>query len=269
MACVSPVDGWRAREANESGKFSVVFSSRGADFEEPLSIPCGKCIGCRQDRSRDWGVRCYHESLCYSRNAFVTLTYTEAPEKGSLYDLQCFFKRLRYAGYKVRYFACGEYGTLSGRFHYHALIFGEDFRDGSYSIDGNLYGSPLLDYIWGRGICSIGSVTPESCFYTAGYVLKKAGKESFSMMSRRPGIGRRYLDRYFSDMLNTGTCVVGGREYSVPRRYFDWAHLGLVQDRRKEFLRGLTPQQRWDLRVGLRAKEENISARLECIREKV
>lgn len=256
-----PLEGWRSAKCNESGKHGLTFNRQDADLESPLAVPCGKCVGCRMDQSRDWGVRCYHESLCHSINSFVTLTYAEPPVVFSKRDLQLFLKRLRNAGYSFRYFGCGEYGSLSGRAHYHALIFGEDFRDGSYPINDSLYGNPIVDFEWGHGLASIGSCAPESCMYTAGYCLKKVNQDSFSVMSRRPAIGRKFLDSHSSDLLATGTCVVGKSQYPVPKKYFEWAYLDPVKDRRNEFVRRMSPEERWQRRVAWRHEEINILSR--------
>ena len=41
-------------------------------------VPCGQCVGCRLERSRQWAIRCMHESQLHEKNCFITLTY--APE---------------------------------------------------------------------------------------------------------------------------------------------------------------------------------------------
>lgn len=91
-----------------------------------LQVPCGKCIGCKSDKAMMWSIRCYHEASLHERNAFVTLTYEDAPPALVKEDLQKFFKRARHS-FDFRYFACGEYGEATHRPHYHALIFGQDF----------------------------------------------------------------------------------------------------------------------------------------------
>lgn len=64
-----------------------------------LKIPCGRCIGCRLNRSQGWAVRITHEASLYDRNCFITLTYDEKhlPQDGSLVKkhFQDFMKRLR------------------------------------------------------------------------------------------------------------------------------------------------------------------------------
>ena len=41
-----------------------------ARFDGKLTLPCGNCIGCRLERSRQWAVRCMHEASLYEDNCF-------------------------------------------------------------------------------------------------------------------------------------------------------------------------------------------------------
>ena len=56
-----------------------------ARFDGKLTLPCGNCIGCRLERSRQWAVRCMHEASLYEDNCFLTLTYSPEflPSDGS------------------------------------------------------------------------------------------------------------------------------------------------------------------------------------------
>lgn len=101
MPCYHPLQAWRGPRL-KSGKRAVVFSRGDAErsllpFE--LSLPCGQCIGCRLERSRQWAMRCVHEASLHEDNCFVTLTYDNShlPPGGSLLlrDWQLFIKRLR------------------------------------------------------------------------------------------------------------------------------------------------------------------------------
>lgn len=143
MPCYYPLDGWRSKKPNQNGRFPVVFTADEAQIDMPMKIPCGNCIGCRLERSRQWAIRCLHESSLYDDNCFITLTYNEEnlPYGESLNkrDFQLFMKKLRkaIAPKKIRFFACGEYGTNQdltnldtlGRPHFHAIIFNHDFAD--------------------------------------------------------------------------------------------------------------------------------------------
>lgn len=198
-----------------------------------VPIPCGKCLGCKLSYSRDWAVRCVLESLDHSCNSFITLTYNDAscPKRLVKKDFQDFMKRFRarHPGLEIRFFACGEYGSLNGRPHYHAVIFGYDFPDKmplTKSDKNMLYTSDELSSLWQFGISSIGEVSLESCAYVARYSMKKASSskvDEFLLMSRRPGLGASwFLDH--KDIVYLSDHIYGkfGKSHvaSVPR-YFD------------------------------------------------
>jgi hypothetical protein len=201
MGCFSPLEGWRSKLVNESGRRSIVFKESSGNGES-VTVPCGRCIGCRLDRSKEWAIRCVHEASLHQDNCFITLTYNDAhlPPGGTLVkrDFQLFMKRLRKKYGKVRYYMCGEYGSiydertklpikdslgreLIGRPHFHACLFGFDFGDKTIWRTKNgvtLYRSVALDNLWSDkrgpiGYTSVGSVTYESAAYVARYVTKK------------------------------------------------------------------------------------------------
>ena len=99
------------------------------DVIRRLSLPCGRCVGCRLERSRQWAVRCMHEASMHMFNSFVTLTYDDnhLPEYNSLNykHFQDFMKRLRKSHNGVRFYMCGEYGEDFSRPHYHAIVTGK------------------------------------------------------------------------------------------------------------------------------------------------
>lgn len=178
MACYHPLRAFKTF----SGE--VVFTELARyDVVEQLSLPCGQCVGCRLERSRQWALRCLHEASAFDRNAFVTLTYSEdsVPADGSLnYDhFQRFMKRLRKAiePAKVRFYMCGEYGEEFGRPHFHSCLFGYDFPDKveyKKTPSGEMiYTSAMLEELWPYGLASTGDVTFESAAYVARYCMKK------------------------------------------------------------------------------------------------
>lgn len=238
----------------------------------PLQVPCGKCVGCSADRALTWSIRMHHEASQHERNSFLTLTYKEpAPVCLSKRDLQLFFKRLR-RKFSVRYFACGEYGTRTHRPHYHAVVFGEDFLGGAYAINDSLHGNPYLDRAWGKGFVSCGQVTFASCMYVAGYVAKKIGdKDTFNLMSRRPGIGHTWLDKYVKDLVNTETVVIEGQELPIPKRYIDWYgdDFEMLKRERKKFFEDLTPEQRHRRRTQAKAAELMYKSRQQLKQEHI
>lgn len=205
MPCYSPLDAWRPFNSDRklekgtgSKKLVFVSSSRCAQVKPDLKVPCGQCVGCRLERSRQWAVRCVHESKLHAENCFITLTYDskkappldvendqKLPSDISLYyrDFQLFMKRLRkrFPEKKIRFYMCGEYGENFGRPHFHACIFGHNFDDLVHWQTRNkvpLYRSKTLEELWPYGYSSVGTVTFESAAYVARYIMKKVTGEA-------------------------------------------------------------------------------------------
>lgn len=215
----------------------------------PLKLPCGQCIGCRLERSRQWAMRCMHESSLHNDNCFITLTYDNEhlPADGSLKKehYQKFMKRLRkhFKNQKIRYYHCGEYGEKHFRPHYHAILFGIDFYDKQYfngQGENSLYISPTLNKLWRFGFSTIGSVTFESAAYVARYIMKKVnGKNAkehyervnidtgevyhltaeYNTMSRRPGIASDWYDKYKDDVFPSDFITMNGKKLKPPKFY--------------------------------------------------
>lgn len=217
MTCYHPLTAFvDLEEKTLSGKKKICFSTpKGLGQYEEIRLPCGKCIGCRLERSRQWAVRAIHEALLHDANCFITLTYSDEflHPSGNLKfhknDFVLFMKRLRKKfGSGIRFFHCGEYGELWQRPHHHAILFGCDFTDkilvGRNCSGHFLYTSPTLERLWPFGIVRVGACTFESVAYVARYVTKKiTGDEAYNhyygrdpeyiTMSRRPGIGHDWL----------------------------------------------------------------------------
>lgn len=191
-----------------------------------------------------------HEVQFHAESSFLTLTYSpqSLPADGSLQlrHLQLFLKRLRFglAPKRVRFLACGEYGERFSRPHYHVLLFGHAFlgdRKHYKSTEyGDLYTSESLDKWWGFGQCKIGSVSFQSAGYVARYSLKKVTGDrakdhytvvdtgtgevhelapEFLVMSRSPGIGRRWFDAFKADIHPDDFVIVNGMKAPVPAYY--------------------------------------------------
>lgn len=140
-------------------------------------------------------------------NAFVTLTYNDEnlPPGRSVEPrvMQLWLKRLRkeLAPEKIRYFLVGEYGEISQRPHYHAIIFGYPAcLNGVTSKKEKCCTScDLIRRTWPFGHVYLGTVTRESAQYISGYTAKGwtnpnnpallSRSPEFARMSLRPGIG--------------------------------------------------------------------------------
>lgn len=204
--------------------------------EHAFIVPCGQCIGCRLERSRQWAIRISQEASLYEQNCFITLTYMDkcCPSSLVLRDFQLFMKRLRKKyGNGIRFFHCGEYGDLNGRPHYHAALLNFDFPDKKlyFSSNGfNYYLSESLSNLWPFGIHLISDLTYDSAGYIARYVLKKITGDAahdfykdkvppYVTMSRRPGIGTPWIEKYLDNVYNHDRVVVKGHECLPPRFY--------------------------------------------------
>ena len=208
-------------------------------------VPCGQCMACRLEKSRQWADRMILELGYHEESYFITLTYDSdhipvsypSDENGAALlenpvftlvkkDFQDFMKRLRFyqGDNKSRFYGCGEYGLSTFRPHYHAIIFGLHLDDlqpfGKNELGQQYYLSEKLSQIWGKGFVSVGEVNWETCAYVARYVTKKltgslsgiydfTGTEpEFSLMSRRPGIAWQYFDDHKDEIYKYNTINV-------------------------------------------------------------
>lgn len=224
-----------------------------------------------------------------------SLPSKEQKSKGQSH-FQLFLKRLRkdIAPRKIRYFMCGEYGGSSWRPHYHAIIFGYDFPDKqrvqSSDVDNPYFISTQLSRLWPYGFHIIAEANFDTAAYVARYCTKKVNGEKaeshykrtildweettgeikyfkevdlapeYATMSRRPGIGADWYDKYKSDCYPSDYLIVDGRKVPVPK-YYD----KLLE--KENSLKIAAIKQRRKLKAILN-KEENTLARL-SVREHV
>lgn len=198
----------------------------------------------------------------HEKTAFLTLTYNNdsLPSHGTLVlaDWQNFLKRVRNDVGKIRFFGCGEYGSLYddsgdeiphslGRPHYHMAAFGYDWSEDAVFHKNSTHGDPLftspsLTKQWGKGHAYIGELTHKSAAYIARYVMKKQGgtqadahygriclepdcglvhqlKKEFVTMSLKPGIGSTWFDKYHGDVYPSDEVISDGFPTPPPRFY--------------------------------------------------
>lgn len=269
MTCFHPLNAYQSRNRDrDTGKRSIIFNRMKVIDHDAIKLPCGQCVGCRLERSRQWAARCMHEAQMHDQNCFITLTFSPAalakrsnPMSVDVRDFQLFMKRLRkkympkcpYPNNEyfeveraewleensIRFYHCGEYGEKNGRPHYHACIFGFDFADKTLwkvSNGNRLYTSPSLQELWPYGFSTLGEVTFESAAYVARYILKKVNgqmaddryydrdtgeiiKPEYTTMSRRPGIGRGWYEKYKSDVYPHDEVILNGVRCKPPKYY--------------------------------------------------
>lgn len=308
MACFHPIAAYR-RSGSTPGNYGALAFQPGPMYTDRVWLPCGRCAGCRLEKSRIWAMRCAHEASLYTDNMFVTLTYDDdhMPSYGSLRKrhLQLFWKRLRKAfpDRKIRYYACGEYGDESERPHYHAIVFNLWMDDAQFwkctPRGDNLYISDKLSRIWGNGFVVIGGVTFDSAGYVARYVMKKCSRpnarddevrktqeivynnkylradpetgelvwleEEFAVMSRRPGIGADWYEKFRDDTYASDSVVFNGKEMKPPRFYDEKIrvedadlYLKLKEDRMKQIWKNYEET----LPARLKVREQCLEARM-------
>lgn len=152
---------------------------------------------------------------------------------------------------------CPVCGPLQ-RPHYHAIIFG--WTPGQKEVLGHrdgatVYASEIIEKAWTKrnqagkktviGGHEWGSCTFESCAYVSRYIMKKINGNDeamaehyckyiplldtwvdlppeFSMMSKRPGIGKKWYDHFQNDIYPTDEMPIPGRtNISKPAKYYD------------------------------------------------
>lgn len=254
----------------------------GWDSKQVQVCRCGQCVSCKLVYARDWAIRCSLEASLHEHNYFITLTYDDLNlPKGEFLDysgtvwesnlcpsdVQKFLKNLRewerttYGHVGTKVFYCGEYGSLTGRPHYHLCIFGcVEIPDLSFSFkkgDHKFYKSALYESFWSkvipgagkvlRGFVDISECSFDTVAYTARYCMKKVDRYDkkmflksydklddnlrlpvrqppFIRMSNRPGIAADYWLAN-NEQIREEDVVKYQKRYelfkSKPPRYFD------------------------------------------------
>ena len=205
----------------------------GSGATDRIVVPCGKCGSCLSRKRQQWSFRLNQELKgCEFPSYFITLTYDSASQPYNPFNLPCFdkkgiqdfLKRLRKKLGKFRYFLVSEYGTTGCRPHYHALLFNvhADFDELYY----------FLLTTWRQGKCHVGTVTPKSINYVTKYVINnqrvdtsKGYDRCFTLMSRKPGLGARYVETmrgfHNADKSRMYGVDTGGKKVALPRFYRD------------------------------------------------
>lgn len=237
MRCTSP----RTVGFKADGK-TLAWSPKSRSLEYAVfQLPCSKCIECRLDYARQWAVRCVHEAQMYDNNCFLTFTYSDehlGDNRLDYSDFQKLMKKLRkLQDAPMGFFVTGEYGELTKRKHWHAIIFNwsppDKKEDGQNHRGDKIYTSEMLTKIWGKGHCNSGSVTFDSAAYVARYAAKKLihGKDGehdynpISKKSSKHAIGKKWLEQFWPDVFSRGSVVLrDGSEIGIPRYYEKWFH---------------------------------------------
>lgn len=240
MRCTSP----KKMSFDHNG--NITFSYSKADKAIiPISIPCGKCIACMLEYSRQWAIRCYHESLTSVSdlsNVFITLTYSDKNLTSNRLikkDFTDFLERAKYnLGYRALY-ACGEYGKKTQRPHWHAILFDFPLKDLKF-YSKNKHGHPLftsetLDDLWPYnektfpnkiGLVDYGSAAYVARYHAKGLIHGNKQEQQTDGLSpisiKTRGLGKTFLEQHWKDVFSYGYIIHNGTKHSIPRYYERW-----------------------------------------------
>lgn len=203
----------------------------GKEYYDDVKVACGTCLPCRKRKLQQWSFRLMQEDKNSSQSLFVTLTYDNntvpITKRGFMtlikQDLQKYFKRLRKRSKdKIKYYAVGEYGSITKRPHYHIILFNATPEDAiaAWSLDEKLIGN-----------VDIGRVSEASVAYVLKYVNKqqeyipdwKDIEQPFKLGST--GLGKNYLthaiQKYHKDDIERNYVQSGTHKVAMPRYYRD------------------------------------------------
>lgn len=166
-----------------------------------LYVPCGRCPECLRSRQRAWFVRFKYEEMYWRkkgafRTLFLTLTYDDknlpSSREAAVKDWQAFLKMLgRKFVYRPRFYVTSENGSLNGRLHFHALLFGVPVTD----LDCV---EKSVAAMWHRGFTCVQYASGKDFNYVSKYVTKDTDPyrsssntswKTFQSFSKRPSLG--------------------------------------------------------------------------------
>lgn len=207
-----------------------------------IQVPCGKCAACLALQQAQWSFRIEQEALRggHASALFVTFTFDNShlPEDECLSKshVQRYLRNLRqnlYRKYfdgtdkasvpKVVYYFCGEYGSLRGRPHYHAILFF------SKSVDWR-----IIQDSWNKGIVDIREFTSARAGYVAKYSVKQMeldyGGRTRPFHLQSKGLGKCFLEGKSMKSLANNFYYqnLSGYNVKLPRYYLD--KLGTVRN---------------------------------------
>lgn len=194
-----------------------------------VKVPCGKCYACLRNKQNMWVCRCVMEIMSSKSTFIFVLTYDDehlpSDFKVRKSDVQKFLKRFR-KNFACRYFIAAEYGSKSGRPHYHCLLF---FHHYIGNLTMVLKG---IEKAWSNGIVYFMTVSLASINYSLKYCTKQAlmSDKMWMLSSRKPGIGalccRDDVLKFYDE--STGTLCINGNRYLLPR--YLRLHFNIPQD---------------------------------------
>lgn len=164
-----------------------------------IEVGCRCCWQCNARYVDDWVGRCIAESQDAVAATAVTLTYgpDEAGrvdhERAALLtysDVQLYLKRLRRAGYPLRFVAAGEFGSEKGRAHWHLILFWQK------KVPPHEQAARFNDQFWPHGFSYWEDSSPAGIRYLCKYLAKDVRateRQRCFVMSRFPPLGAKFF----------------------------------------------------------------------------
>lgn len=188
---------------------SYVWVQRGPKWEQQ-PVACRQCWRCRKNRVNDYVARSMAEAAYSSVVATVTLTYAPRDDLADKIlcprHFQLFMKLLRRAGHKVRYLVAGEYGSLKGRAHFHAILFFQRLEPladrgavPAYGVPGPFCREiPQKDMVhireWPHGHVTVDwSADERAIRYVCKYLLADDKNNAWFSLSKKPALGAAFF----------------------------------------------------------------------------
>lgn len=180
--------------------FSLVNEETGESLPLYNAVPCGNCVVCQDIKRSKTSNRCILQSCVSGKPFFLTLTindenlyhFRERTQK--VQEMQKFLKRLRkrlictygidFKETPLKYVIVSEYGSKSGRFHFHALIWLDNNEMHSYrsfydTDTQKAYTAPLFSEAvkscWKFGYCKVENASDMTGKYCFKYMSKQRG----------------------------------------------------------------------------------------------
>lgn len=245
-----------------------------------VPVPCGKCELCVKRKVSQWSFRLMNEDRYSTSAHFITLTYDSkhCPVTNNGFmgldrnALPSYFKRLRTDTYRyyeiakkqsryvsgrlqplsIKYYGVGEYGSKSGRPHYHAIIFNAEINKlaNAWRCCSPQCGCGKL-----MGDIHYGTVSGASVGYTLKYMSKKwhPKHSNDDRYPQRAWMSKHLGAKYLTPQVvqwhkldlenNMHLTLKDGRKISMPRYYKD----KIYSKEERGYLKGYFEQKLMDL----------------------
>ena len=192
--------------------------------KQDANVNCGKCRNCIGNLVNFKASQAVMESVTADKSVAVTLTFSpEYDEHAHTLNKKIFQEWMQdlrnegsRQGFTIRYVVAGEYGSLRGRVHFHALLFFRGKNIPEFAIREERWNWDL----WPYGFTYADDVDYKSARYVAKYMSKdltatNAINKSWLSGSRRPELGHEYYKRRANE--NARQMVVpSGSVFRIP-----------------------------------------------------